>query len=279
MYLLRAEFLKLRVVVIATVFVVGFVSGFFNLLTPILALTNSFGLDLSTNAIDYHPLGAALRDVDSYLNAGVLVVPAIIAAMLVAGEYGSRTIGLVVSLQGQRVNYIVAKFCIILIATAVVPIATTLLLAVIQLIVTAASGNFDTGDLSALDIFGASVVYYLKAIPIFIFYSALALMVAVLTKSRIVSIVFPIVFLTVNALAATVINLVGGAGGGWHRLLPFEWTRRWVPSEDGISAIVIDRVLSVDLEQLLFLGVLVGASVAMVGVSVWVFRRREISET
>ena len=181
------------------------------------------------------------------------------------------------SLQGQRTNYILAKFCAILIITLVVPIITMALLAVVQLIVTAASGNFGTGDLSALDIFGASVVFYLKAFPIFIFYSALALMVAVLTKSRIVSVAFPFVYIIANALAATIINVLGG--GDWTRLLPVEWTRLWLPAQDGISATVIDSVLSVDLNQLLFLGVMLGVSVVMVVVSVLVFRQREIIET
>ena len=151
------------------------------------------------------------------------------------------------------------------------------LLAVVQLIVTAASGNFGTGDLSALDIFGASVVFYLKAIPIFIFYSALALMVAVLTKSRIVSVAFPFVYILANALAATIINVLGG--GDWIGCYRLSGRGCGFRLQDGISATVIDSVLSVDLNQLLFLGVLVGASVAMVGVSVWVFRQREISET
>ena len=278
MYLLRAEFLKLRVAVIVTVLAFTFISGtLINLVIPLLALANAFGLDLSTNAIDYHPLGTAIREVDSYINAAVIFVPSIVAAILVAGEYGSRTIGLVVSLQGQRTNYIMAKFCAILIITLVVPIITMALLAVVQLIVTAASGNFGTGDLSALDIFGASVVFYLKAFPIFIFYSALALMVAVLTKSRIVSVAFPFVYILANALAATIINVLGG--GDWSRLLPVEWTRLWLPAQDGISATVIDSVLSVDLNQLLFLGVMVGVSVVMVVVSVLVFRQREIIET
>ena len=263
MYLLRAEFLKLRVAVIVTVLAFTFISGtLINLVIPLLALANAFGLDLSTNAIDYHPLGTAIREVDSYINAAVIFVPSIVAAILVAGEYGSRTIGLVVSLQGQRTNYIIAKFCAILIITLVVPIITMVLLAVVQLIVTAASGNFGTGDLSALDIFGASVVFYLKAFPIFIFYSALALMVAVLTKSRIVSVAFPFVYILANALAATIINVLGG--GDWSRLLPVEWTRLWLPAQDGISATVIDSVLSVDLNQLLFLGVMMGVSVVMV---------------
>ena len=278
MYLLRAEFLKLRVAVIVTVLAFTFISGtLINLVIPLLALANAFGLDLSTNAIDYHPLGTAIREVDSYINAAVIFVPSIVAAILVAGEYGSRTIGLVVSLQGQRTNYILAKFCAILIITLVVPIITMALLAVVQLIVTAASGNFGTGDLSALDIFGASVVFYLKAFPIFIFYSALALMVAVLTKSRIVSVAFPFVYILANALAATIINVLGG--GDWSRLLPVEWTRLWLPAQDGISATVIDSVLSVDLNQLLFLGVMMGVSVVMVVVSVLVFRQREIIET
>ena len=278
MYLLRAEFLKLRVAVIVTVLAFTFISGtLINLVIPLLALANAFGLDLSTNAIDYHPLGTAIREVDSYINAAVIFVPSIVAAILVAGEYGSRTIGLVVSLQGQRTNYILAKFCAILIITLVVPIITMALLAVVQLIVTAASGNFGTGDLSALDIFGASVVFYLKAFPIFIFYSALALMVAVLTKSRIVSVAFPFVYILANALAATIINVLGG--GDWSRLLPVEWTRLWLPAQDGISATVIDSVLSVDLNQLLFLGVMLGVSVVMVVVSVLVFRQREIIET
>ena len=278
MYLLRAEFLKLRVAVIVTVLAFTFISGtLINLVIPLLALANAFGLDLSTNAIDYHPLGTAIREVDSYINAAVIFVPSIVAAILVAGEYGSRTIGLVVSLQGQRTNYIMAKFCAILIITLVVPIITMALLAVVQLIVTAASGNFGTGDLSALDIFGASVVFYLKAFPIFIFYSALALMVAVLTKSRIVSVAFPFVYILANALAATIINVLGG--GDWSRLLPVEWTRLWLPAQDGISATVIDSVLSVDLNQLLFLGVMMGVSVVMVVVSVLVFRQREIIET
>ena len=278
MYLLRAEFLKLRVAVIVTVLAFTFISGtLINLVIPLLALANAFGLDLSTNAIDYHPLGTAIREVDSYINAAVIFVPSIVAAILVAGEYGSRTIGLVVSLQGQRTNYIIAKFCAILIITLVVPIITMALLAVVQLIVTAASGNFGTGDLSALDIFGASVVFYLKAFPIFIFYSALALMVAVLTKSRIVSVAFPFVYIIANALAATIINVLGG--GDWTRLLPVEWTRLWLPAQDGISATVIDSVLSVDLNQLLFLGVMLGVSVVMVVVSVLVFRQREIIET
>ena len=107
MYLLRAEFLKLRVAVIVTVLAFTFISGtLINLVIPLLALANAFGLDLSTNAIDYHPLGTAIREVDSYINAAVIFVPSIVAAILVAGEYGSRTIGLVVSLQGQRTNYI-----------------------------------------------------------------------------------------------------------------------------------------------------------------------------
>ena len=63
------------------------------------------------------------------------------------------------------------------------------------------------------------------------------------------------------------------------RLLPVEWTRLWLPAQDGISATVIDSVLSVDLNQLLFLGVMMGVSVVMVGVSVLVFRQREIIET
>ena len=99
MYLLRAEFLKLRVAVIVTVLAFTFISGtLINLVIPLLALANAFGLDLSTNAIDYHPLGTAIREVDSYINAAVIFVPSIVAAILVAGEYGSRTIGLVVSL-------------------------------------------------------------------------------------------------------------------------------------------------------------------------------------
>lgn len=264
--LLRVEFRKVNLRLLGALAGVVFL---FNTLFVLILL----GIN---NEFLNNPVLGGFVAYSSFILLGVFLATGILAALMVAGEYSGRTINVVIASHGQRAEFVLAKYFVIFVLTALAPLITWLIVAAVSASYVLFSGNaFDvewTSDL--VDV----LMFIARALLGIAFYTAVAVMLAFISKSLTTTVAAMVVFF----LVAIIVELLLGRADleQYSRFLPWGWVNQWLATDTGFgSTRPLEQVRSFPQARTLFGLLTLSTTVTMLLVTIAVFMRRDIKES
>lgn len=276
MYVVLAEFLKVnRLTYIAIATVVFF---------AVVALMFFQGV-FSVNPLFFSPLTIGHAVIVLYMRFAVFFVVVILTIALVNSEFSTRTIGLVVGSSGRRHIILLAKFSVIFLVTLLAGLVAWLA-SYIPLLFISLTPLVELGDgsigLNWYTALGGTIVQYLRALPMIALYVAFTMFVAILSKSRLITVVCLFLVLVVDLSAFGILRSIGLDNA--TAFFPTGWVNIMLAGTSSASGPLLDRVafdrtLILTLRQLIYFFAVGGLAVALYVAASFIFNRRDITES
>ena len=276
MSIIRSEFLKVsRLTYIAISLVV-----FFAVVTLMF-----FQGAASANPLFFSPLTIGHGTIVLYMRFAVFFVVIILTIALINNEFSTRTIGLVVGSSGRRHRILFSKFIVIFGITVLTGLVAwfaayiPLLIVSFTPLVELESGSIGLNWYTAL---GGTIVQYLRALPMIALYIAFAVCMAIVTKSRLITVVLLFLILVIDLSAFGILRSIGL--DNYTTFFPTGWINIMLAGTSSSSGppvdrVAFDRTLILTLQQTIYFLVVSGLAFALYVVASFIFNRRDITES
>ena len=236
---------------------------------------------IGNDSMYINPLILGYVSYNAYQFAGVYVVVGLLAASVVGGEFSGRTLGIgIVSANNQRVDLILAKFVLIGLLSAAMPAITWVIVAIVSVIQLIVDPNLGSVEANWWESILGSLLMVIRMSLVIGFYSALALALALITRSAIFTLMAAFLLFLVEWIAITVLDRFDAMQ--WAVLFPREWGSRWLSlTEAGARDALggdIGEIYTLSVSEITFGFALLAGTILLVAGTATLFKHRDIVE-
>ncbi len=273
--LIAAELLKIRkrrVTWIVFGVLVAIVTFLYIPLRLILRSSEDSDFDVINQTLRFPEGYGALSTLGVQTGQWLLIV---LVAALVGSEYGWGTLRLVLARGPSRTEFMLGKLIAIVITLIIGTLAILVVGAIIMPLGDLAVGTLDPvfpdGFASAL------ALDWLRATSVLVIYLAIAFAATGLTRSNAAGVGVGLVFLFLESILTPIFSALGGFWADITRFFPVNLVRA-VQSANELSAGEFSSDIPVELLHPWVGGLILAAySIVLVGGTIWVFNRRDIT--